>query len=85
MNKLDEYRKAAMKQAQVKYLGADDGYCARIPGFHGVIAFGETKREVLAELDSVLEGWIELSLSRGDGLPALPANLVEAASVVFKK
>jgi predicted RNase H-like HicB family nuclease len=75
---LNEYKKAALKRAQVKFLGADEGYSARIPGFAGLIVFGQTKREALAELESALEGWIELSLSRGDGLPSLRRQLVEA-------
>jgi len=75
---LDEYKKAALKRDQVKLLAADEGYSARIPGFIGLIVFGQTKREALAELESALEGWIELSLSRGDGLPSLHRQLAEA-------
>ena len=78
MRELDEYKKEALKLAQVKYVGADEGYSAKIPGFPGLIVFGETRREVLSELESAFEGWIELSLSRGDGLPSLHTNLVEA-------
>ena len=77
MDKLDGYRKAALKLAQVKSLGAAEGYSAKIPGFAGLVVFGETKREALSELKPALDGWIELSLSRGDGLPALHAELVE--------
>ena len=71
VDRLSEYRWAALKLAEVKHLGADEGYSARIPGFAGLIVFGETRREALAELESALEGWIELSLKRGDGLPSL--------------
>ena len=78
MDKLDGYRKAALKLAQAKHLGADEGYSAKIPGFAGLVVFGETKREALSDLESSLDGWIELSLSRGDGLPALHSDLVEA-------
>ena len=75
MEKLTEYRRAALKRAEVKYLNADDGYSARIPGFAGLIVFGDTKRKAMAELESALEGWIELSLSRGDGLPSLRSEV----------
>lgn len=75
---LDEYKKAALKRAQVKSLGADEGYSAKIPGFAGLIVFGRTRRVALAELESALDGWTELSLSRGDGLPSLRRQLVEA-------
>ncbi|MEO8426092.1 MAG: type II toxin-antitoxin system HicB family antitoxin [Verrucomicrobiota bacterium] len=77
MAELDGYKKAALRLAQVKSLGADEGYSAKIPGFAGLVVFGETKREVLAQLESALEGWIELSLSRGDGLPSLHHQLAE--------
>jgi predicted RNase H-like HicB family nuclease len=60
---LDEYKKAALRLTQVKFLGADEGYSAKISSFAGLIVFGRTKREALAQLESALEGWIELSLS----------------------
>ncbi len=69
-----EYRQAALKLAAVKSLGPNDGYSARIPGFAGLVVFGGTKRKVMAELASALEGWVELSLARGDGLPSLHAE-----------
>jgi predicted RNase H-like HicB family nuclease len=71
MNGLSEYCKDALKIAVVKNLGAGEGFSAKIPGFAGLVVFAPTRAEVLAELKSALEGWIELSLERGDGLPAL--------------
>lgn len=70
-NGLSEYCKDALKLAVVKNLGAGEGFSAKIPGFAGLIVFAPTRAEVLRELKSALEGWIELSLERGDGLPAL--------------
>jgi len=78
VDKLREYQKAALKRAVVKYLGPGEGYSAKIPGFAGLIVFGDTRREALAELETALEGWIELSLKRGDGLPAVHDELVAA-------
>ena len=78
MGELREYQKAALKRAVVKYLGRGEGYAAKIPGFAGLIVFGDSKRETLAELESALSGWIELSLKRGDGLPSLHGELAEA-------
>jgi len=49
----------------------------KIPGFAGLIVFGDSKREALAELESALSGWIEISLRRGDGLPALHGELAK--------
>jgi predicted RNase H-like HicB family nuclease len=71
MNGLNEYCKDALKLAVVKKLGAGEGYSARIPGFAGLVVFAPTLAEVMRELKSALEGWVELSLSRGDGLPTL--------------
>jgi predicted RNase H-like HicB family nuclease len=71
MNGLSDYCKDALKLAVVKHLGADEGYSAKIPGFAGLVIFAPTRAEVLRELKSALEGWIELSLERGDGLPSL--------------
>lgn len=73
MNGLSEYCKDALKLAVVKNLGAGEGYSAKIPGFGGLVVFAPTRAEVVRELKSALEGWVELSLARGDGLPALHA------------
>ena len=71
MNGLSEYCKEALKLSVVKNLGAGEGYSAKIPGFAGLVVFAPTRTEVMRELKSTLEGWIELSLERGDGLPTL--------------
>ena len=71
MNGLSEYCKDALKLAVVKHLGVGEGYSSKISGFAGLIVFAPTWAEVLRELKSALEGWIELSLQRGAGLPAL--------------
>ena len=71
MDKLKDYQKAALKLAEIEFMGKGEGYCARIPGFKGLIVFNGTKPGVLSELESALEGWIELSLARGYGLPSL--------------
>jgi predicted RNase H-like HicB family nuclease len=71
VRELEQYRKTALKLTEVKNLGKGEGYSAKIPGFKGLIVFAETKSAVLAELESALEGWMELSLERGDGLPSL--------------
>ena len=71
MNGMSEYCKDALKLAVVKKLGAGEGFSAKIPGFAGLVVFAPTRAEVMNELKSALEGWVELSLARGDGLPAL--------------
>jgi len=71
MNGLSEYCKDALKLAVVRKLGPGEGYSAKIPGFAGVVVFAPTRAGVISELKSALAGWVELSLARGDGLPAL--------------
>ena len=66
--------------AEVSILSEDEGYAARIPGFRGLIATGQTKREALAELESALADWIDLALKRGLGLPATKQSARELVS-----
>src|ERR1017187_3571714 len=71
MNGMSEYCKDALKLAVVKNLGAGEGFSAKIPGFAGLIVFAPTRPEVMNEFKSAFEGWVGVSLKRGDGLPAL--------------
>jgi predicted RNase H-like HicB family nuclease len=71
MNGMSQYCKDALKLAVVKNPEAGGAFSANIPGIAGIIVFAPTRGEVMAELKSALEGWVELSLARGDGLPAL--------------
>ncbi len=78
---LTEYQRAALLQTRTKRLSNGEGYAARLPGFPGLIAFGETERAARAELASALEGWIELALKQGRGLPAIKRVYSAAVSV----
>lgn len=53
----------------------DGGFLARIPELEGCFADGATVEEALANLDVVLEEWLELSIERGEFLPE-PRRLV---------
>ncbi len=77
---MDKYRRQALKLAEITFLSEDEGFAARIPGFRGLIATGETKREAIAELETALSDWIDLALKRGLGLP--PVNARPAAELV---
>ena len=68
---LEAYRRQALKLAEVTQLGANEGFAARIPGFRGLVATGQTKREALADLEPALQDWVDLALKRGLGLPAV--------------
>jgi|ERR1017187_7562560 predicted RNase H-like HicB family nuclease len=78
---LETYQRQALKLAKVAFLGDEEGFAARIPGFRGLIATGQTKKEALAELETALADWIDLALKRGLGLPPVnqtAADLVSA-------
>jgi predicted RNase H-like HicB family nuclease len=77
---MEKYRRQALKLAEVTFLGEEEGFAARIPGFRGLIATGETKRQALAELETALADWIDLALKRGLGLP--PVSTRPAAELV---
>ena len=77
---MDVYQQHALKLAEVTFLSREEGYAARIPGFRGLIATGETKREALAELETALADWIDLALKRGLGLPAVRGSTKELVS-----
>ena len=77
---MEKYSRQALRLAEVTFLSEDEGFAARIPGFRGLIATGETKREALAELETALADWIDLALKRGLGLP--PVSTRPAAELV---
>ena len=75
MQTLEAYRRQALKLAEVMFLGDDEGFVARIPGFRGLLATGPTRKEALADLETALADWMDLALQRGLGLPSLkPRN-----------
>ena len=80
MEALIKYLQRALKLAAIESLGGGEGYVARIPGFRGLLGTGRTKKETLADLESALEGWIELALKCGIGLPAVSNREPEIVS-----
>jgi predicted RNase H-like HicB family nuclease len=69
VKELAAYQRTALLHAKLKYLGDGEGYAARIPGFKGLVVFGDTKAQAIRELKSALGEWVLLSLRLGDGLP----------------
>jgi predicted RNase H-like HicB family nuclease len=78
---LEAYQQQALKLSEVTFLSDDEGFAARIPGFRGLIATGQTKREAIAELETTLADWIDLALKRGLGLPRVNQTAAELVSV----
>ncbi|MFO7952427.1 MAG: type II toxin-antitoxin system HicB family antitoxin [Bacillota bacterium] len=67
---LSDYISKALDNALYDKL--DDGtYSGKIPGFHGVVAFGTTLRECESQLQSTLEDWILIGFKLGHPLPII--------------
>ena len=77
MESLETYVAQALELAEFEEMEDDAGFCATIPGFNGLIAFAENRSALDRELKSVLEGWVDLALKRGIGLPS-----VESATLI---
>jgi predicted RNase H-like HicB family nuclease len=65
------YIAAAVAQAHYEVLPDDGSIFATIPGLQGVWAQAETREGAQAELASVLEGWLALSLERHRPIPVI--------------
>jgi predicted RNase H-like HicB family nuclease len=71
---LQHYQREALKRAKVVRLSAQEGFVAKIPGFKGLLAVGGNRREALLALESALDDWISIKLSRRLSLPKLSAK-----------
>jgi predicted RNase H-like HicB family nuclease len=66
-----EYLMSAMRLAHYEILEGDEGYYGEIPGFQGVYANDATLEACRNELQSALEDWILLRVSRNLTLPTV--------------
>jgi predicted RNase H-like HicB family nuclease len=66
-----EYVQSAMRLARYDILAEGEGYFGEIPGFQGVYADEQTLEKCREELQSVLEDWILLRISRNLTLPTV--------------
>jgi predicted RNase H-like HicB family nuclease len=66
-----QYITAALKRAHYEILDNGEGFFATIPGLPGLWAQAATLEECREELQSTLEGWLLLSLSRQMEIPVL--------------
>lgn len=75
------YIQAALRRAT--YELEDAVYYAEIPGFDGVVAYGDTLEECREQLIEVLEGWLIISIRHGHQIPVVDGMdlnpIVEAA------
>jgi len=61
----------ALEQARYELLADGGGYYAEIPDCQGVYANEPTLEACRREIESVLEGWILIRVSRGLPLPTI--------------
>jgi predicted RNase H-like HicB family nuclease len=66
---INDYLNAAMHRAKYEFLENDKVYYGEIPGFEGVYATSANLEDCREELLSVLEDWIQLSISKNLQLP----------------
>lgn len=68
---INRYIAAALKRAHYEILENNEGFFATIPDLPGLWAQAATLEECREELQSSLEGWLLLSLSRHMEIPVL--------------
>lgn len=68
---ITQYLNAAMNKARYEILQDDNTFYGEIPGFEGLYANENTLEGCRKELESTLEDWILLSISKGIALPAI--------------
>lgn len=66
---ITQYLNAAMNKARYEVLQDDNTFYGEIPGFEGLYANENTLEGCRKELESTLEDWILLSISKGIPFP----------------
>ena len=76
---MTEYVSQALEQATYEYCERTDRWCAWVDPLPGCWSQGETVEEARRELGEVIEGWLVLSLQRGDPLSVLAGRALGRA------
>jgi predicted RNase H-like HicB family nuclease len=71
MTHLQKYIQAALKKAQYEFDEDTASYVGYVEELPVCWAQGDSIEEARAELESIIEGWILLSIRRGERLPSL--------------
>ena len=64
------FARAAARNANVREIEPGHWY-ADAPGFNGAWGDGDSPEAALADFEDVVEGWAEIKLQRGSGIPSL--------------
>lgn len=78
---LTSYIRAAMRQARYEIVADDGSFYGEIPALPGVWANATTLEACREELESVLEGWLLLSVADHDPIPEIDGNRIEIREV----
>ena len=78
---LTSYIRAAMRGAQYEIIEDDHSFFGSIPALPGVWANAKTLEACREELESVLEGWLLLSIADHSAIPEIEGNRLEIREV----
>jgi predicted RNase H-like HicB family nuclease len=78
---LTAYIRAAMHQARYEIVEDDGSFYGEIPAIPGVWANAKTLEACREELESVLEGWVLVSIADRSPIPDLGGNRIEIREV----
>ena len=78
---LTSYIRAAMREARYEIVEDDGSFFGEIPAIPGVWANAPTLEACREELESVLEGWLLLSIADHSPIPDIAGNRIEIREV----
>ena len=78
---LTSYIRAAMRQARYEIVEDDGSFYGEIPAIAGVWATARTLEGCREELESVLEGWVLLSIADHSPIQEIDGNGIEIREV----
>ncbi len=78
---LTSYIRAAMRHARYEIIEDDGSFYGEIPDIPGVWANASTLESCRDELESVLEGWLLLSVADHSPIPEIDGNRIEIREV----
>ena len=78
---LTAYLRAAMRHARYEIIEDDGSFYGEIPAIPGAWANARTLEACREELESVLEGWVLVSIADHSPIPEIDGNRIEVRAV----
>jgi predicted RNase H-like HicB family nuclease len=75
------YIRAAMRQARYEIIEDDGSFYGHIPAIPGVWANARTLEACREELESVLEGWVLVSIADHSPIPDIDGQRIEVRAI----